>query len=144
MCDKKRKISREMPPPWRTRPPHGYTVCTPSELFGMWYMHISFIYDNYLYVAHLEMINEIKYVHPCGTHMIFQKKICEKIQLWEPCVPFGCTYFMSLYISERFRYGSLPLQSITFLCKVEMDKCGGEIQRKKMWEDFSGVSCGKE
>ncbi len=51
-----------------------------------------------------------------------KKKGWNFFQLWEPCVPFGCTYFVSLYIYERFRYGSLSLQSIILLCKVEMQK----------------------
>ena len=62
-----------------------------------------YIYDNYLYLTHTEMVNETKYVHPCGTHLIFKKTIFREknFQLWEPCVPFGCTYCVSLYISER-------------------------------------------
>ncbi len=37
--------------------------------------------------------SETKYVHTCGTHFI--------LQLQGACVSFGCTYFVSLYISER-------------------------------------------
>ena len=51
----------------------------PLNLFGMWYVHMPFIYVNYLYLAHSEMISETKYVHPCGTHTSFsQKKILVK------------------------------------------------------------------
>ena len=47
----------------------------PLNFFGMWYVHMTFIYVNYLYLAHSEMISETKYVHPCGTHTsFFQKK----------------------------------------------------------------------
>ena len=46
----------------------------PLNFFDMWYVHMPFIYANYLYLAHSEMISETKYVHPCGTHFIFPKK----------------------------------------------------------------------
>ena len=60
-------------------------------------------------------------------------------QLWEPCVPFGCTYFVSLYIYERFRYGSLSLQSIILLCKVEMQKYG--VKSSSSNKQKSAKSC---
>ena len=47
----------------------------PPNFFGIWYVHMPFIYVNYLYLAHSEMISETKYVHPCGTHTSFFQKI---------------------------------------------------------------------
>ncbi len=51
----------------------------PLNFFGIWYVHMPFIYVNYLYLAHSEMISETKYVHPCGTHTSFSPK---KIFWW--------------------------------------------------------------
>ncbi len=97
----------------------------PLNFFGMWYVRVPCIYVNYLYLAHSEMISEIKYVHPCGTHTSFSQKNnfwWNFFQLWDPCVPLGCTYFVSLCIFERSRYGSLSVYNICFLCRVEMQK----------------------
>ena len=58
----------------------------PLNFFDMWYVHMPFIYVNYLYLAHSEMISETKYVHPCGTHTsFFQNKFFgEKISVVGP------------------------------------------------------------
>ena len=95
------------------------------HLFWMWCIHMSLIYVNYIYLTHSEMISETKYVHSCDTHFIVPtNKIVygNVFQIWTPCVQFGYTYIISLYISERFRDGSLSLWIISALYKVEMQK----------------------
>ncbi len=39
----------------------------PLNFFGIWYVHMPFIYVNYLYLSHSEMISETKNVHTCGN-----------------------------------------------------------------------------
>ena len=65
-----------------------------------------YIYDNYLYLTHTEMVNETKYVHPCGTHLIFKKTIFrEKI--------FSCG-------NRMCRLGAHTLSHHTFLRGSDM------------------------
>ena len=65
------------------------------------------------------------------THVAHILHFPEKIS----CVPFGCAHFVSLYICERFSYGSLSLQSISFLCKWKC-KSGGKIYYQFCREGF--------
>jgi hypothetical protein len=55
----------------------------------------------------------------------------------------GAHTFCQIYIFVRTIYGSYSIQNISFLYRVEMQKQRGKKQYKKIWGNFSGISCGK-
>ena len=105
---------------------------------------MSYIYVNYLYLAHSEMYIETKYVHPCGTHTSFFQQnffFCKK--------NFSCGYPVCRLGAHTLSHYTFFSRSdmVLYLCKISASyvkwkcKSRGVKLSPSFYMTFLGVSC---